>query len=110
MAGTQANSSTNGASGDRLTELASKAKVPLVIGGAAVAGAVGGAVRHRTRNRPSGAAATLRKVSSSVSPGKLDPRRLDVDRVKSAGERLSALGQQTVDIANAVEKTRKKHK
>lgn len=42
--------------------------------------------------------------------GKLDPGKLDLEMVKSAGERMSSVGQQTVDIATAGEKTRQKHK
>jgi hypothetical protein len=103
--------SSNGGSGssDKLAELASKAKLPLIVGGAAVAGAVGGVARTRAKSK-SGPVEALKRASSSLPTPKLDPRKLDLDKVKSAGERLSSIGQQTVDVANAVEKTRKKHK
>jgi hypothetical protein len=105
------NSSSNGGgSSQRLSELATKAKLPLIAGGAALAGAVGGAAaRKRAANR-SGAVAKLRRVSSNLPMGKLDLGKLDLEKVKSAGERMSSVGQQTADIATAMEKTRKKHK
>jgi hypothetical protein len=103
--------SSNGgsSSSDKLSELASKAKLPLIVGGAAVAGAVGGVARTRAKAK-SGPVEALKRVSSSLPTPSINPRKLDLDKVKSAGERLSSIGQQTVDVANAVEKTRKKNK
>jgi hypothetical protein len=103
-------SSNGGASGARLSDLAAKAKLPLIAGGAALAGAVGGmAARRRAANRSTGPVAKLRQISSSLPVDKVDLRKLDLETVKAAGERMTSLGQQAVDITTAVEKTRKKH-
>jgi hypothetical protein len=103
-------SSNGGASGARLSDLAAKARLPLIAGGAALAGAVGGmAARRRAANRSTGPVAKLRQISSSLPVDKVDLRKLDLETVKAAGERMTSLGQQTVDITTAVEKTRKKH-
>ncbi len=101
-------SSRNGsAAKGRLSQLAdkaSKARVPLIAGGAAIASAAAGAAAHKFAESRSGSNGKLRGLTSKLSPGKLD-----AEKIRAAGERLSALGQQTADIAGAVEKTRKKH-
>ena len=89
----------------QIADKASKARVPLIAGGTAIASAAAGAAAHKFAESRSGANGKLGRLTSKLpSPGKLD-----AGKVKSAGERLSALGQQTADIAAAVEKTRKKH-
>jgi hypothetical protein len=97
--------------GRRVVELAGKAKVPLIAGGAVVAGAVAGvAARSRVANRSHGPMATVRRATSKIPRPNLDARNIDLETVKSAGERVRTLGQQTVDIAGALEKSNRKHK
>ena len=75
-----------------------------------MASAAAGVAAQRHASNRSSTVGKLRRLPSNLSPGKLNLGKLDVEKMKSAGERMSALGQQTVDIANAVEKTRKKNK
>jgi hypothetical protein len=60
---------------------------------------VGGVVAGRRSQRPNGPLERLRRAS---------PPKLDLETVRSAGERLATLGQQTADAARAVEKVRSK--
>jgi len=48
-------------------------------------------------------------VSMPKPATKLDLGKLDLEAVKTAGERVSAYGKQASDIAAALEKTRKKN-
>lgn len=95
-----------------ISEAASKAKTPLIVGGTALAGAAAGAVvkdrlgTKRSRNPFS----RLRGVSLPKPTAKLKLGELDLDKVKSAADRVSAYSQQASDIATAMEKTRKKNK
>jgi hypothetical protein len=93
----RASNSRNGTS--RLAEVAGKAKVPLIAGAAAAAGVVGGVVAGRRAQRSNGPLERLRHVS---------PPKVDLEAVRSAGERVATLGQQTADAARAVEKVRSK--
>jgi hypothetical protein len=95
----RASSSPNGSRG--LADVAAKAKVPLIAGAAAAAGIVGGVVAGRRSQRANGPLERLRHVS---------PPKLDLDAVKSAGERMATLGQQTADAASAVERVRSKRR
>ena len=52
----------------------------------------------------------LRGVSLPKPTTKLNLSELDLDKVKSTAERVSAYSQQASDIATAVQKTRKKNK
>lgn len=93
-----------------ISDAASKAKIPLIAGGTALVGAAAGAVikdRFGTK-RSKSPLKRLRGVSLPTT--KLNLSELDLDRVKSAAERVSAYGQQASDIATAMEKTRKKNK
>jgi hypothetical protein len=77
----------------------------------ALAGAAAGAVvRSRmSANHSRNPLARLRGVSMPKPAAKLDLDKLDLDRLKSAAERVSAYGQQASDIVGAIEKTRKKN-
>jgi hypothetical protein len=93
-----------------ISEAASKAKTPLIVGGTALVGAAAGAVvRDRLgKKRSKNPLNRLRGVSLRGPATKLND--LDLDKVKSTAERVSAYGQQASDIATAVQKTRKKNK
>jgi hypothetical protein len=93
-------SASNGArSTHRLADAAAKAKVPLIAGVAAAAGAVGGIVARKRAERSNGPLERLRHAS---------PPKIDLETVRSAGERVAMLGQQTADAASAVEKVRRR--
>jgi hypothetical protein len=94
-----------------ISEVASKARTPLIVGGTALVGAAAGAVakdRFGTK-RSKNPLNRLRGVSLP-RPTKLNLNELDLDKFKSTAERVSAYGQQAADIATAVQKTRKKNK
>ena len=91
---------------------ASKAKTPLIVGGTALAGAAAGAVikdRFDTK-RSKNPLNRLRGISLPRPTTKLNLSGVDLDKVKSTAERVSAYGQQASDIAGAVQKTQKKNK
>jgi hypothetical protein len=94
-----------------ISEVASRAKTPLIAGGTALAGAVAGAVvRDRlANNRSKGPLDRLRGVPIPKPSANLNLGNLDLEKVKSTADRVSAYGQQASDIASAVEKTRKKN-
>ena len=95
-----------------ISEAASKAKTPLIAGGTALVGVAAGAVlkdRFGTK-RSKNPLNRLRGVSLPKPTTKLNLSELDLDKVKSTAERVSAYGQQASDIATAVQKTRKKNK
>jgi hypothetical protein len=89
--------------------LASKAKAPLLAGGAALAGVAGGvALKSRNQNRrPIG---RLKSVSLPKSLKNVDLGKVDLNAVTSAMRQVASLGEQVGDVADAAEKTRKKHK
>ena len=93
------------AAGNAVASAASKAKVPLIAGGTAIAGAAAGVVLKDRLGRSQGPLKRLSNVSIPKSA-----KRLDLDTVKSAADRVSAYGQQASDVAAALEKTRKKNK
>jgi hypothetical protein len=95
-----------------ISEAASKAKTPLIVGGTALVGVAAGAVikdRLGTK-RSKNPLSRLRGVSLPMPTTKLNLSELDLDKVKSTAERVSAYGQQASDIATAAQKTRKKNK
>ncbi len=94
------------AAGQAVAGAASKAKVPLIAGGTALAGAAGGAAL-RSRAGASKSKNPLKRMGNLSMPKSAS--KLDLDTVKNAAERVSAYGQQASDIASAVEKTRKKN-
>jgi hypothetical protein len=89
--------------------LASKAKTPLVAGGAALAGIAGGvALKSRTENRRPVGKLRTRKLPESLRS--IDLGKVDLDAITHAAKRIRSLGEQVGDVAEAAEKTRKKHK
>lgn len=88
----------------RVSTLASKAKTPLMAGGAALAGLAGGvALKNRTESkRPT------KRFRAVQLPKSL--RNIDLEQVIEAGRRVRSLGEQVGDVADTAEKTRKKHK
>jgi len=93
------------AAGHAVADAASKARIPLIAGGTAVAGAAAGVILKDRFDRSRGPLKRLKSVSLPKAA-----RQLDLDTVKSAAERVSAYGQQASDVAGALEKTRKKNK
>ena len=95
-----------------ISEAASKAKTPLIAGGTALVGAAAGAVvkDRLERSQSKGPLRRLRGISIPKPGGRLNLANLDLEKVKSAADRVSAYGQQASDIASAAEKTRKKNK
>jgi hypothetical protein len=93
----------------KVGDFASKAKTPLVAGGAALAGIAGGvALKSRTENkRPVGKLKT-RKLPESLR--NIDLSKVDLDAVTKAAKRIASVGEQVGDVADAADKTRKKHK
>jgi hypothetical protein len=51
----------------------------------------------------------LKRLGASKPMAKLDLGKLDLDTVKTLATQMKAYGQQASDIADAVEKTRKKN-
>ena len=95
--------------GKRVGDLASKAKTPLVAGGAALAGIAGGvALKSRTENRRPVERLRFRALPKSFR--NIDLSKVDLDAVTDAARRIRSLGEQVGDVADAAEKTRKKHK
>jgi hypothetical protein len=84
--------------------MASKAKAPLLAGGAALAGLAGGvALKSRTEaKRPT------KRFRSVQLPESV--RNLDLDQIIDAGRRIRSIGEQVGDVADTAEKTHKKHK
>jgi hypothetical protein len=95
--------SGNGAiakTGGKVSELASKAKGPLLAGGAALAGIAGGAaLKSRSQNRR-----PIDRLKSVSMP------KIDLDAITDAARTVRSIGEQVGDVAEAAEKTRKKHK
>jgi hypothetical protein len=91
--------------GQRVSSLASKAKTPLVAGGAALAGLAGGvALKNRTeaKRRPTS------RFRSVQLPKSL--KNIDLEQIIDAGRRVRSIGEQVGDVADTADKTRKKHK
>jgi hypothetical protein len=94
--------------GHAVADAASKAKTPLIAGGTAIAGAaVGAVVRDRLNGSSKGPIRRLRGASLPKPARNL--RKVDLDTVKTFADRMSAYGRQASDIAEAVERTRKKN-
>jgi len=90
--------------GGKVAELASKAKTPLLAGGAAIAGIAGG-VALKSRNDSRRPLKTLRSVSLPKSL-----KNIDLDQVIEAGRQARKLGDQVGDVADTAAKARKKLK
>lgn len=95
--------------GGKVVELASKAKAPLLAGGAALAGVAGGAaLKGRNQNRRP--IKRLSSVSMPKSMKKVSLSKIDLDAITGAARTVRSIGEQVGDVADAAEKTRKKHK
>lgn len=104
--------SQNGAvakAGGKVAELASKAKTPLVAGGAALAGIAGG-VALKSRNDSRRPLHALRSVHLPKSVKNMDLSKVDVDKLMNTARQVRSFGEQVGDVVDAAEKTRKKHK
>lgn len=115
---TKAKSSNTGAAqgngspksaGRTMAAAASKAKTPLIAGGAALAGGAAAFLVNQRATASKGPMQRLRRVSLPKPNGKLDLSKVDLGTIKSTAERVSAFGQQAADVAAAAEKARKKH-
>ena len=96
-------------SGRAVANAASKAKTPLIAGGTALVGAAGGAVIKSRLEAGNSKKSPLKRLGSFKPMAKLDLGKLDLDTVKTLATQMKAYGQQASDIAEAVEKTRKKN-
>jgi hypothetical protein len=95
--------------GGKVAELASKAKTPLLAGGAALAGVAGG-VALKSRNQGRRPIGKLKSVSLPKSLKSVDLGKLDVKTLTDAARTVRSIGEQVGDVADAADKTRKKHK
>lgn len=90
--------------GERISTLASKAKTPLMAGGAALAGLAGGvALKSRTDSRRPTKGLRAVQLPKSL-------KNIDLEQVIEAGRRVRSIGEQVGDVVDTAEKTRKKHK
>jgi hypothetical protein len=100
--------------GSKVSTFASKAKTPLVAGGAALAGIAGGvALKSRTESKGSlrkGPLKKLRGVSLPRPMRKSNLRKIDFDTLTAAAHQVRAIGEQVGEVADAAERSRKKHK
>ena len=87
-----------------MAQLASKAKTPLLAGGAAIAGVAGG-VALKSRNDSRRPLKALRSVSMPKSL-----KNIDLDQMIEVGRQARTLGQQVGDVADTAAKARKKLK
>jgi Tfp pilus assembly protein PilN len=92
-----------------MAAVASKAKTPLIAGGAALTGGAAAFLINQRATASKGPIQRLRRVSLPKPNGKLDLSKVDLGTIKSTAERVSAFGQQAADVAAAAEKARKKH-
>jgi len=94
--------------GGKVVQLASKAKAPLLAGGAAIAGIAGGGAL-KSRNDSRRPLQALRSVSLPKSLPK-SLKNIDVEQMIEVGRQVRAIGEQVGDVADTAAKTRKKHK
>jgi hypothetical protein len=104
------------AAGKAVSTAASKVKTPLMVGGAAIAGVVGGAaIRSKIQSNRAG---PVRKrlngfhMPNMPKPGKaIDVAKLrksvDLDRVADTAQRVGSYGRQVGEVAGAVERASK---
>jgi hypothetical protein len=96
-------------SGRAVADAAAKAKIPLIAGATALVGAAGGAVIKSRLGAGNSKKSPLKRLGGSKPMAKLDLGKLDLDTVKTVATQMKNYGQQASDIADAVEKTRKKN-
>jgi hypothetical protein len=94
-------------SGRAVIDAAVKAKTPLIAGATALVGAAGGAVIKSRLAADSSKKSPLKRLGGSKQMVKLG--KVDLDTVKTLATQMKNYGQQASDIADAVEKTRKKN-
>ena len=94
--------------GEKVSSVASKAKTPLLAAGAALAGIAGG-VALRSRNDHKSPLKRLRAPSMPKTLKSVDLSKIDLDTITSAAHKVRSIGEQVGDVADAAEKTRKKH-
>jgi hypothetical protein len=95
------------AAGKAVAAAAGKLKTPILVGGAALAGVVGGtAIRNRiTSTRSRGLGARLKNVSLPKPRKGVDLdalTKLDFDKIAAAAERVGTYGRQIDEVAGAV--------
>lgn len=90
--------------------LASKAKGPLLAGGAALAGLAGGMALNRRNNSSKNPLRGMKAPSLPKSLKGIDLSKVDFDRLTDAAYRIRSIGEQVGEVADAAEKTRKKHR
>ena len=90
--------------GHTVADAASKAKTPLIAGGTALAGVAAGALIKSLAGGNGKSRSPLKKLG-----GMKPAANIDLDTIKTVADRVTAYGQQASDIADAVEKTRKKN-
>ena len=97
--------------GSSIAEAASKAKGPLIAGGTTLVGVAAGALIKSRMDAKQSKNPLKRLGSPSMPsmPSMPNLGKIDLDKVKSGAERVSAYGQQASDIAKAIEKTQKKN-
>ncbi|HSD24891.1 MAG TPA: hypothetical protein VLB79_11265 [Solirubrobacterales bacterium] len=78
-------------------------------GGAALAGIAGG-VALKSRNDSRRPLKALRSVQLPKSLKNMDLGKVDLDAVTSVARQVRSIGEQVGDVADTVDKTRKKHK
>jgi hypothetical protein len=96
-------------SGRAVVDVAVKAKTPLIAGATALVGAAGGAMIKSRLGAGNSKKSPLKRLGGSKQMAKLDLGKLDLDTVKTLATQMKNYGQQASDIADAVEKTRKKN-
>jgi hypothetical protein len=96
-------------SGRAVAGAAAKAKTPLIAGATALVAAAGGAVIKSRLGAGNSKKSPLKRLGGSKQMAKLDLGTLDLDTVKTVATQMKNYGQQASDIADAVEKTRKKN-
>ena len=90
--------------GHMVADAASKAKTPLIAGGTALAGVAAGALIKSLAGGNGKSPSPLKRLG-----GMKPAANIDLDTIKTVADRVTAYGQQASDIADAVEKTRKKN-
>jgi hypothetical protein len=94
--------------GDRVSHAAAKAKTPLIAGGAALAGLAGGvALKSRTEHRRPVEKLRTRALPKSLR--NIDLSKVDLHKIAEIGRQVRSIGEQVGDVADAADKTRKKH-
>jgi hypothetical protein len=92
-----------GKTGKKISNVASKAKTPLVAGGAALAGIAGGVALKTRAGSKNSMRRPIKRLRSTQLP------KVDLDAITSAAHKMQSIGEQVGDVADAADRTRKKH-